>query len=94
MYWPRTIARNWLRRRRAATYLAHARELLQDHFVAVDPDSALELAMEFGVSAYEAHFLAVAWERGMKLTTEDRKLRTAAPALTQSLERPSRLLIH
>jgi predicted nucleic acid-binding protein len=79
---------------RAATYLSHARELLQDHFLVVEPDSALKIALDFGVSAYDAHFLGVAWERGMKLTTEDARLRAAAPRLTQSLDEALKALIH
>jgi len=46
---------------------------------------ALALAGEFGVSAYDARFLAVARQLGGKLVTEDAKLRRAAPALTQTL---------
>jgi predicted nucleic acid-binding protein len=48
--------------------------------------SALAVAAEFGVSAYDARFLAVARQLGRKLVTEDTKLRDAAPALTQSIE--------
>lgn len=46
---------------------------------------ALALAAEFGVSAYDARFLAVARQLGAKLVTEDAKLRQSAPALTQTL---------
>jgi predicted nucleic acid-binding protein len=46
---------------------------------------ALTLAVEFGVSAYDARFLAVARQLGAKLVTEDAKLRQSAPALTQTL---------
>ena len=45
----------------------------------------LEIALEFGVSAYDARFLAVARSLDSKLVTEDAKLRQAAPALTQTL---------
>ena len=46
---------------------------------------ALEIAAEFGVSAYDARFLGAARGLGTKLVTEDAKLRRAAPGLTQSL---------
>ncbi len=46
---------------------------------------ALEVATEFGVSAYDARFLAAARGLGTRLVTEDAKLRLAAPALTRSL---------
>ena len=46
---------------------------------------ALRTAVSFGVSAYDARFLVVAQALGVKLVTEDARLRKAAPALTQSL---------
>ena len=48
--------------------------------------NALRIAGEFGTSAYDARFLAVARQLGGRLVTEDRKLRAAAPALTQTIE--------
>jgi len=48
--------------------------------------SALRIAGEFGVSAYDARFLAVARQLGGKLVTEDSKLRAAAPALTRTMD--------
>lgn len=47
--------------------------------------SALEIAAEFGVSAYDARFLGAARGLRTKLVTEDAKLRRAVPGLTQSL---------
>ena len=79
---------------KAATYLSHARDLLQDHLCRVEAATALKIAMDFGVSAYDAHFLGVAWERGVKLTTEDAKLRAAAPQITQSLDEAIKALTH
>ena len=46
---------------------------------------ALAMASEFGVSAYDARFLAAARGLQSRLITEDAKLRRAAPRLTQSL---------
>ncbi len=46
---------------------------------------ALDFARRYSVSAYDARFLAAAESLGGKLVTEDAKLRSAAPALTQSL---------
>jgi predicted nucleic acid-binding protein len=37
------------------------------------------------VTAYDARFLALAHRLGIRLVTQDAKLRSAAPALTQSL---------
>ena len=68
----------------AAGLLAGAQRILTGT-VALPHARALELALEFGVSAYDARFLAVARNLGAKLITEDAKLRQAAPALTQTL---------
>lgn len=46
---------------------------------------ALRIASAFGVSAYDARFLAAARSSSTKLVTEDSRLRKAAPKLTQSL---------
>jgi predicted nucleic acid-binding protein len=46
---------------------------------------ALRVAASHGVSAYDARFLAAAQTLGIKLVTEDSRLRKAAPRLTQSL---------
>lgn len=46
---------------------------------------ALNVAAQFGVSAYDARFIAAAESLGSKLVTEDAKLRAAVPAQTVSL---------
>lgn len=46
---------------------------------------ALAIAAEFGVSAYDARFLAAARGMESRLVTEDTKLHRVAPALTQSI---------
>ena len=65
--------------------LAQADRLLRPHYVEVPHDSALALATRHGVTAYDARFLALAEQVGLRLVTEDSKLRVAAPTLTQSL---------
>ena len=45
----------------------------------------LDASIRYRVSAYDARFLALADQLGRRLVTEDARLRTAAPALTQSL---------
>ena len=65
--------------------LAQADRLLRPHYVEVPHDAALALAIRHGVTAYDARFLAIAQRVGLRLVTEDSKLRAAAPALTQSL---------
>jgi len=46
---------------------------------------ALETAMQFGISAYDARFISLAKQLKMKLVTEDSKLRIAVPSWTMSL---------
>jgi len=45
----------------------------------------LEAAIEFGISAHDARFIALAVQMKVKLVTEDVKLRTAVPAWTNSI---------
>ena len=68
----------------AAALLASA-ERIMSGLVQLPHASALEIAAEFGVSAYDARFLGAARGLGARLVTEDAKLRKAAPGLTQSL---------
>lgn len=46
---------------------------------------ALEVATQFGISAYDARFVALAVQMKVKLVTEDAKLRAAVPSWTVSL---------
>jgi predicted nucleic acid-binding protein len=46
---------------------------------------ALEAAMQFGISAYDARFISLAKQLKQKLVTEDAKLRVAVPAWTMAL---------
>jgi predicted nucleic acid-binding protein len=46
---------------------------------------ALEVATQFGLSAYDARFVALAIQMKVKLVTEDAKLRAAVPSWTVSL---------
>ena len=66
--------------------LAGAEMLLRGGVLRVEQRAALRMALDRQVSAYDARFLVAARELGVKLVTEDAKLRRAAPELTQSLE--------
>lgn len=74
-----------LSRESSAALLATAERTVRE-FVKLPHAGALELAAQFGVSAYDARFLGAARQLGEKLVTEDGRLRAAAPALTQSLK--------
>jgi predicted nucleic acid-binding protein len=71
---------------KAAADLLDCAERILTGVVALPHSSALAVAAEFGVSAYDARFLAIARQLGAKLVTEDTKLRQAAPGMTQSAQ--------
>ena len=68
----------------AKALLAEASRRLTS-LVQVRHADALDLAGEFGISAYKARFIAVARAQNLPLITEDGRLRSAVPACTQSL---------
>ena len=65
--------------------LNRAAAFLQPNLFRVSHQAALNAALRYGTTAYDARFLALADQLGSRLVTEDAKLRAAAPALTQSL---------
>jgi predicted nucleic acid-binding protein len=65
--------------------LNRAAAFLQPHLFRVSHQAALDAALRYRTTAYDARFLALATQLGVRLVTEDAKLRAAAPALTQSL---------
>ena len=73
-----------LARSQAEALLTTAESRLRG-LVALPHRVALEHARRFGVSAYDARFLAVAERLHSPLVTEDARLRAAAPSLTRSI---------
>lgn len=73
-----------LTREQGAKLLAEAETLLPP-LPSVSHQEAYEAAVEFGISAYDAKFIAIARHMKSKLVTEDAKLRKAVPAWTVSL---------
>ncbi len=71
--------------RGAAEVLLASAETILSGSLNLPNASALAIAAEFGVSAYDARFLGAARALRTRLVTEDAKLRRAAPRLTQSL---------
>jgi predicted nucleic acid-binding protein len=65
--------------------LAEAERFLRPHYLQVTPETSLTVAIRYGVTTYDARFLAAAIHLNTRLVTEDKKLRAAAPNLTQSL---------
>jgi predicted nucleic acid-binding protein len=64
--------------------LAEAETLLPP-LLSVSHQEAYEVAVELGISAYDARFITLARQMKSKLVTEDAKLRKAVPAWTVSL---------
>jgi predicted nucleic acid-binding protein len=73
-----------LSREQAARLLEHAQALIPDPSH-VPHAKALEVACHFGISAYDARFIAMAMQVKLKLITEDAKLRSAVPEWTAPL---------
>ena len=69
----------------AATALTKAQSVLESGLHLADHSDVLALAAQLKVSAYDARYLTTARNLGVRLVTEDTKLRKAAPRLTQSL---------
>ncbi len=70
----------------AAERLLGSAERVMRTLVGVPHLVALQTARKFGVSAYDARFLAAAHSSRGRLITEDARLREAAPELTESLQ--------
>jgi predicted nucleic acid-binding protein len=75
----------YLTTREARTCLAEAERFLRPHYLQVTHETALNMAIRYGVTTYDARFLAAALHLNTRLVTEDKELRAAAPNLTQSL---------
>ena len=71
----------------ALTAFAAAEELIQDVEIEASTGPCLELAMEGGVSAYDAEFVLVAEQMGLALVTADRRLARAFPERAIYVER-------
>jgi predicted nucleic acid-binding protein len=73
-----------LARDRALRLLAEAHSVVPV-LVTVPHSRALEAAAEFGISAYDGRFIALAMQSRQRLVTEDSRLLAASPRWTVSL---------
>ena len=80
-----SIARKRMTLSLAGDFLAKAVALFDGKLARIPHASVLAVAARHRVSAYDAPFLALADQLGLRLVTEDARLRAAAPSLTQSL---------
>jgi predicted nucleic acid-binding protein len=71
--------------RTARRAFSAAREVIGPELVSIHHEDAITYAHRYDITAYDARFLVAAHTLGVKLTTEDTKLRRAAPKLTQSI---------
>jgi predicted nucleic acid-binding protein len=65
--------------------LGKVEDLFSGKLARIEHRRVLSISAAYGVSAYDARFLALADQLGRRLVTEDARLRQAAPRLTQSL---------
>lgn len=70
----------------AANTLADAERRFGPDLWSAPNGQAMRAALAYGVSAYDARFLVATRELGVRLVTEDARLRRAAPELTQPLD--------
>jgi predicted nucleic acid-binding protein len=70
---------------RARRLLETAEQLLRGRMHVVAHQTALAVANELAISAYDARFIAVADQLDTPLVTEDARLRRAAPKRTQRI---------
>lgn len=80
-----TYTRTGALTREQGTKLLAEAETLISSLPSVAHEEAHEVATEFGISAYDAKFIALARQMKSKLVTEDAKLRKAVPAWTIAL---------
>ena len=69
----------------ATIVLTQAHAVVEPGLHGANHFETLALAAQLRVSAYDARYLVVARDLGVKLVTEDARLRAAVPKLTQSL---------
>ena len=69
----------------ASMVLTQAEGVLEASLHAANNYAVLATAQHYRVSAYDARYLVVARNLGVKLVTDDAKLRKSAPDLTESL---------
>lgn len=69
----------------AVKALQNATEYFAPHFLTVSNEQALDTALKYKITAYDARYILVAQKKGAPLITEDARLRAAIPSHTISL---------
>lgn len=65
--------------------LKHANRFISDAQCEVDMEASLVAAAKYGISGYDAQYVALAERLSVPLITQDRKLRQAAPGVGISM---------
>jgi predicted nucleic acid-binding protein len=63
-----------------------ALDVFGNRILRIDPDAALQLAVERDLSAYDAQFISLALDQNAPCITQDRRLRDKFPGLAFSIE--------
>lgn len=82
-----TLAREkWITSETASAALAHIEKRIIAGYRDVSIRAVLDLAIQERISAYDAQFIVLARSLGVRLVTEDGRLRKAFPEITLSME--------
>ena len=76
-----------LRAEQARTSWRRAADLFRSSELEPEGTAVLDSAMRLGISAYDAHFVVVAEDLGVKLVTNDRQLLDLCPERTVFMSR-------
>ena len=66
--------------------MRNAERIMAPHTFRMRPVTVLSTALEFGISAYDAHFVALAREMSTTLYTHDRRLIARCPGIARHPE--------
>jgi predicted nucleic acid-binding protein len=82
----RTVRAGRLERDSGSNALAQITSFFNTSLHDVSNEKTFALALDLGISGYDARYVALATSLGVRLITEDRKLRAAVPEWTESLD--------
>ncbi len=61
-------------------------DILAENETEPSPAKVIDLAAQYGITAYDGQFIALAMEMGVQCLTEDRELRSKFPGVTVSMD--------
>lgn len=75
-----------LSKEQAISHFNFVREQLKPNEVSVESAQALKIALEYGVSVYDAHFIALALSHNTVVVTEDQEMIKYCPAFAVDMQ--------